>query len=235
MAEEDDVNWAVIPAAGLGTRMAENAVLGCKELIEVGGLTMLERTIREVEEAGIEQIVVVSSPNKAAIDAELAGRGVEIVHQMQPNGLVDAVRCARTLTGDSPCLVALPDVLFTEGNPSMILCNEFDGSTRLAVVEAASPWAEHLCDTGRVIELEGGRILGISDKPPDRAFPLGEIRITGRAIWTEAFWEVAEDNEVEALRGLAVERILSASFVKTPYIDVGLTVGYEYAQAIFNR
>ena len=37
MAEEDDVNWAVIPAAGLGTRMAENAVLGCKELIEVGG------------------------------------------------------------------------------------------------------------------------------------------------------------------------------------------------------
>ena len=52
MAEEDDVNWAVIPAAGLGTRMSENAVLGCKELIEVGGLTMLERTIREVEEAG---------------------------------------------------------------------------------------------------------------------------------------------------------------------------------------
>jgi choline kinase len=47
--------------------MAENAVLGCKELIEVGGLTMLERTIREVEEAGIEQIVVVSSPYLRAI------------------------------------------------------------------------------------------------------------------------------------------------------------------------
>ena len=84
-------------------------------------------------------------------------------------------------------------------------------------------------------ELEGERILGISDKHPDRPFPLGKIRITGRAIWTEAFWEVAEDNEVEALRRLAAERILHASFVKTPYIDVGLTVGYEYAQAIFNR
>ncbi len=235
MAEEDDVNWAIIPAAGLGTRMAENAVLGCKELIDVGGLTMLERTIREVEEAGIEQIVVVSSPNKVAIDAELAGRGVEIVHQMLPNGLVDAVRCARTLTGDLPCLIALPDVLFTDGNPSMILCKEFDGSTRLAVVQTASPWVEHLSDTGRVTELEGERILGISDKHPDRPFPLGKIRITGRAIWTEAFWEVAEDNEVEALRRLAAERILHASFVKTPYIDVGLTVGYEYAQAIFNR
>ena len=234
MAEEGDVNWAVIPAAGLGTRMSENAVLGCKELIEIGGLTMLERTIQEVEEAGIEQIVVISSPNKPAIDAELEGRGVEIVHQMQPNGLVDAVRCARSLT-DSPCLVALPDVLFTDANPSMILCNEFDDSTRLAVVEAASPWVEHLGDTGRVTEIEGDRILGISDKHPDQPFPLGEIRITGRAIWTEAFWEVAEDNEVVALRRLADEQILSASFVKTSYIDVGLTVGYEYAQSIFNR
>ena len=70
MAEEDDVNWAVIPAAGLGTRMSENAVLGCKELIEIGGLTMLERTIREVEDAGINKIIVISSPNKPAIDAE---------------------------------------------------------------------------------------------------------------------------------------------------------------------
>ena len=57
MAGGVDVIWAVIPAAGLGTRMAENAILGCKELVEVDGLTMLERTINEVEEAGIEQIV----------------------------------------------------------------------------------------------------------------------------------------------------------------------------------
>ena len=235
MADEDDVNWAVIPAAGLGTRMSENAVLGCKELIEIGGLTMLERTIREVEDAGIEKIVVISSPNKPAIDTELENRGVEILHQTHPNGLVDAVRCARNLTGDSPCLVALPDVLFADNNPSVVLCDEFDGSTRLAVVQTASPWGEYLCDTGRVTELEGGRILGISEKHPDRPIPLGEFRVTGRAIWTKAFWEVAEDNEVEALRKLAEQRILYASHVKTPYIDVGLTVGYEYAQTIFNR
>ena len=41
--------WAVIPAAGLGTRMVENAVLGCKELIQIGGKTMLEHTIQELE------------------------------------------------------------------------------------------------------------------------------------------------------------------------------------------
>ena len=72
MGGQTTVNWAVIPAAGLGTRMAKNAVLGCKELIEVGGESMLERTIQEIENAGIENIVVVSSPNKPAIDAALA-------------------------------------------------------------------------------------------------------------------------------------------------------------------
>ncbi|MEE2747049.1 MAG: NTP transferase domain-containing protein [Candidatus Thermoplasmatota archaeon] len=227
--------WAIIPAAGLGTRMVENAVLGCKELVQVGGISMLERTIREVEEAGIEQIVVVSSPNKPAIDLELENRGVQIVHQLQPNGLVDAVRCAQTITGNSPLLIALPDVLFTDVNPSTVLCNQFEGDSVLTIVEAEEPWANHLCDTGRITELEGEYIRGISDKNPDRAFPMGEKRITGRGIWTQAFWEVAGNNEVEALRKLASKRILRASLVKTKYIDVGLPIGYEYAQSIFNR
>ena len=231
----NDTIWAIIPAAGLGTRMTENAVLGCKELIEIGGITMLERTIREVEEAGIEQIVVVSSPNKPAIDLALKERGVEIVHQLEPRGLVDAVRCAQFLTGDSPCLIALPDVLFTEANPTAILCNQFQGDCVLAVIEAEQPWANHLCDTGRVTKLEDDLILGISNKHQNEPFPLGEKRITGRGIWTKAFWDEAIDDEVEALRKLASKRILRATLVKTPYIDVGLPVGYEYAQTIFSQ
>jgi UTP-glucose-1-phosphate uridylyltransferase len=215
--------------------MNENAVLGCKELIELDGISMLERTIQEVEAAGIEQIVVVSSPNKPAIDAALRNRGVQIVHQEEPNGLVDAVRCARILSGDSPCLIALPDVMFTEANPASTLCDEFQGDSILAVVRTESLWANHLCDTGRITKLEGDYILGISDKNPNEPFPIGEYRIPGRAIWTQAFWNVAEMGEVAALRKLASTRNLRASFVKTPDIDVGLPVGYEYAQTVFNR
>jgi hypothetical protein len=46
---------------------------------------------------------------------------------------------------------------------------------------------------------------------------------------------VVEDDEVAALRILASARKLRASFVKTPYLDVGLTVGYKYAQSVFNQ
>ena len=127
--------WAIIPAAGLGTRMAENAVLGCKELVQIGGKTMLEHTIQELENAGIEQIVVVSSPSKPAIDNEMMNRGVKIVHQVEPKGLVDAVKCARDVMDPGPCLVALPDVLFPDANPSAELVASFAGETLLAVIQ----------------------------------------------------------------------------------------------------
>ena len=227
--------WAVIPAAGLGTRMAENAVLGCKELVQVNGISMLEHTIQELENAGFEQIVVVSSPNKPAIDEALVNRDVKIVHQAEPKGLVDAVKCAREITGAGSCLVALPDVMFIDANPSAELMANFDGETILAVVKVEAPWGSQLRDTGRVIEMQGRKILQIAGKRPDDNFPIGKLRITGRAIWTEAFWEINDNSEVSTLRKLASEQKLSSTIVKTKYIDVGNPEGYNYAQEIFNR
>ena len=227
--------WAIIPAAGLGTRMEKNAVLGCKELIEINGKTMLEHTIEELENAGINQIVVVSSPNTPAIDEALAKRGVKIVHQEQPTGLVDAVKCAHKITGTGACLIALPDVMFTENNPSSQLITSFAGDTLLATVQVEAPWGLQLKDTGRITEMCDTKIIAISDKHPERNFPIGEFRITGRAIWTEAFWEIENGDEVSTLRRLASMRKLSACHVKTEYIDVGNPKGYIYAQSIFNR
>ena len=235
MAGSNPPFWAVIPAAGLGTRMAENAVLGCKELVQVGGKTLLEHTIEELENAGIKQIVVVSSPSKPAIDNAIMNRGVKIVHQAEPKGLVDAVKCAREIMGSGPCLIALPDVLFPDANPSAELIASFDGETLLAVIQVEAPWGLQLKDTGRVTELHENKILAISDKFPNREFPLGQYRITGRAIWTEAFWEIEEDDEVSTLRCLGSLQKLSACFVKTKYIDVGNSKGYKYAQSIFNQ
>ena len=227
--------WAVIPAAGLGTRMAENAVLGCKELVKVNGITMLEHTIQELENAGFEHVVVVSSPNKPAIDEALVNRGVKIVHQAEPKGLVDAVKCASKITGEGPILIALPDIMFIDANPSEELLANFAGETMLVVVKVEAPWGKQLRDTGRVIEMQDNKIVAIAGKKPDEKFPLGELRITGRAIWTEAFWKVNDGNEVSTLRKLASEQKLLSTIVKTEYIDVGNPEGYNYAQSHFNR
>ena len=235
MAGPNLVNWAVIPAAGLGTRMAENAVLGCKELVEINGKSMLEHTIQELEKAGIEKIVVVSSPNKPAIDDALLGRGVEITHQAEPNGLIDAIKSARHITGKEPCLIALPDVMYTNVNPSKVLLSEYSGDTLLTVVNVEMPWGKQLSDTGRIIKIDKTKIVEISDKNPEKPFPIGEFRITGRAIWNDDFWNYENGNEVSTLRTLASMGKLSASIVKTEYIDLGHSIGYQYAQTIFNR
>ena len=125
--------------------------------------------------------------------------------------------------------------MFIDANPSADLMANFAGETILAVVQVEAPWGSQLRDTGRVIEMQGTKILAIAGKKPDENFPIGELRITGRAIWTEAFWKNHDNSEVSTLRKLASEQKLSSTIVKTKYIDVGNPEGYNYAQEIFNR
>ena len=47
-----------ILAAGMGTRLKEHTAMRPKALVEVGGMTLLERTLRRMEEAGVKHIVV---------------------------------------------------------------------------------------------------------------------------------------------------------------------------------
>ncbi|MDP6900157.1 MAG: NTP transferase domain-containing protein [Candidatus Thalassarchaeaceae archaeon] len=235
MAGVESPSLAVIPAAGLGSRMAEIAVDGCKELLEIDGITMLERTIRELEDAGIQRIIVISSPSKQSIDEACHLRGIEVVHQQEPNGLVDAVLCAKEYYGNSPIVVALPDVLITSSNVTHDLIQAYRGNTILATVEAATPWCDFLCDTGRVIKMEEQQIRVLAEKNKNEKFPVGEIRIMGRYIWNSEFMNRCQDGEIPALQELAELGMLDACNVITEYIDVGLPDGYSYAQSLFNQ
>ncbi|MEE2812715.1 MAG: NTP transferase domain-containing protein [Candidatus Thermoplasmatota archaeon] len=235
MAGVESPTLAVIPAAGLGSRMADLIVDGCKELLEIGGITMLERTIRELEEAGIQRIIVISSPSKQSIDEACHLRGVEVVHQQEPRGLVDAVLCAKEYYGNSPIVVALPDVLIPSNNVTQDIIQAYRGNTILATVEAAAPWCDLLCDTGRVIKMVDHQIRELAEKNKNEKFPLGEIRIMGRYIWNSEFMDRCGEGEIPALQELAKLGKLDACNVITEYIDVGLPDGYSYAQSLFNR
>ena len=129
---------AVLPVAGLGTRVLPGTKTTPKELLNVVDRPILSYIVEEAREAGIEHIVFVTGRSKGAIEdyfdhqveleAQLQAKGktdildalnadlarpgeMSFTRQMQPKGLGHAVWCARDIIGDEPFAVILPDVI----------------------------------------------------------------------------------------------------------------------------
>ncbi len=58
---------AVVPAAGLGTRMRKLCGERPKELLPVGGLAAIEHSLVEALDAGLSRVAVVVRPDKQLI------------------------------------------------------------------------------------------------------------------------------------------------------------------------
>jgi len=131
----EPVRVAVIPAAGLGTRFLPVSKTVPKELLPLVDVPIIDNVISEAVAAGCDEIVVVSAPGKAPLDAyfrpnaaleerlhaegrdadlALARRGetmakVTVVHQERPLGNGHAVLCAREIVGDRPFVMIWGD------------------------------------------------------------------------------------------------------------------------------
>jgi len=129
------VKKAVIPAAGLGTRMLPATKSIPKELLPVVDKPLIHYIIEEIIEAGIKEVIFVISKGKEAIldyfdiDREMENflyrrnkkeilniiksisQMIDIVsvRQKQPLGLGHAVLTAKDIVGNEPFAVVLPD------------------------------------------------------------------------------------------------------------------------------
>ncbi|MFC1508016.1 UTP--glucose-1-phosphate uridylyltransferase GalU [Pseudomonadota bacterium] len=135
------VKKAVIPVAGLGTRMLPATKAIPKEMLPIVDKPLIQYIVRECVAAGIKEIVLVTHSSKNAIEnhfdtyfeleatlekrvkrqlldevQSICPRDVTIMHvrQGQAKGLGHAVLCAKPLVGDSPFAVVLPDVILDE-------------------------------------------------------------------------------------------------------------------------
>jgi UTP--glucose-1-phosphate uridylyltransferase len=168
---------AVLPVAGLGTRVLPGTKTTPKELLNVVDRPILSYIVEEAREAGIEHIVFVTGRSKGAIEdyfdhqieleaqlqakgktdildmmnAELASAGeMSFTRQMQPNGLGHAVWCARDIVGDEPFAVILPDVI-VDGRPG-------------ALKQLAEVYAE-----------VGGNVIGVEQVPESETHKYGIV------------------------------------------------------------
>jgi len=132
------IKKAVIPVAGLGTRMLPATKAIPKELLPVYDRPIIEHVVKEAIAAGITEIILVTRSGKEAIENHfdahyelehrLEKKGKETilgtvkniipdhvtvtsVRQSDALGLGHAVLCAKHLLNNEPFAVLLPDVL----------------------------------------------------------------------------------------------------------------------------
>jgi len=166
------VRKAVLPVAGLGTRILPAAKTTPKNLLNVFDRPILAHVVAEGRAAGIEHFIFVVGRGQGAIEdyfdrafeleAELAAKGrtdmleavradllqpgqMSFVRQMAPLGLGHAVWCARDLIGDEPFAVMLPDMLMDAQPAALaqaIAAHDAVGGN-IVVVEPAPPGETH--------------------------------------------------------------------------------------------
>ena len=151
---------AILLAAGVGKRMGPSALPKC--LMQVGGRSLLRRTLEALRAAGIRQVVVVVGYRAAEIVAE--GRahaaGIRLTFVENPRyreGAILSLWAAREYLG-GPALIMDADVLFPSG-----FIERLTGSAHAnaLLVDGTSP------DTGeeQVVLGRGPRVLNITKQP----------------------------------------------------------------------
>jgi UTP--glucose-1-phosphate uridylyltransferase len=176
------IRKAVLPVAGLGTRVLPGAKTTPKNLLNVVDRPILSYVVAEARAAGIEHLVFITGRGQNAIEdyfdrhyeleAQLEAKGkseildelkielgtpgeMSFVRQMEPLGLGHAVWCAREVVGNEPFAVMLPDMLMAAVPPA------------LAQVVAAY---------GKV----GGNIVAVEPAPPGEAHKYGIVALGKR-------------------------------------------------------
>lgn len=155
---------AMIFAAGLGTRLGAIGQSTPKALIEVGGQTMLERTVRRLAAAGADHIVVNLHARADAIAQFVAEHefGVEIELSLEPEQPLETgggLWHARERFRGGPILLHNVDVITDVDLAAMFAAHERGGAlVTLAVQERESP---------RSLLFDDGGLLGREDRRHD--------------------------------------------------------------------
>ena len=176
------IRKAVLPVAGLGTRVLPGAKTTPKNMLNVFDRPILSYIVEEARGAGIEHIVFIVGRGQGAIEdyfdaspeiegaleakgkadilaqvrADLPQPGqMSFIRQMAPLGLGHAVWCARDVIGDEPFAVMLPDMLMAATPP--------------ALAQAVAAY-----------EQKGGNVVVVEPAPEGETHKYGIVALEGR-------------------------------------------------------
>jgi UTP--glucose-1-phosphate uridylyltransferase len=247
------VRKAVLPVAGLGTRVLPGSKTVPKELLNVFDRPILSYIVAEGRAAGIEHFVFVTGRGKDAIEdyfdhhveleAQLLAKGrtellaeivgelprpgeMSFVRQMQPHGLGHAVWCARDIVGDEPFAVMLPDMLMQGPVAPLRQAIEAQASVggNIIVVEPCPEGEAHKYGVV-ALETASGRLNKMTGmvEKPPRGTEPSNLFISGRYILQPEIFAILADQE----RGAGNEIQLTDAMAKLMRRQVFHALEYE--------
>lgn len=217
------VRKAVIPAAGLGTRMLPATKTVPKEMLPMVDKPVIQYIIEEAVSAGIEDILIVTNRAKSAMDdyfdyyPELetrlnqAGKDRELVEvrraadlanifyvrQKETKGLGHAIWRAKRFVGDEPFAVLLGDDIMRSNRPvtgQLIAAAEKYNASAVGVQQVSLDAISKYCSVKTEAVLED-RVFAVSDmvEKPRPEQVFSNYAILGRYVLTPGIFDVLEN------------------------------------------
>ncbi len=218
------VTKAVIPAAGLGTRFLPFTKAVPKEMLPIVDRPAIDYVVQEAVEAGIEDILIVTSRNKSAIEdhfdrspeleAHLLAKDkteeaeqikaiaqrarISYVRQGQALGLGHAISLARHFVGVDPFMVMSPDNVFHPTSSVVSTMIALYQRHRCAVIGLEQVPLEQISHYGSVevepVEDKLFALRQVVEKPSPRDAP-SNLAVMGRYLFTPAVFDQIEATE----------------------------------------
>lgn len=227
------VKKAIIPASGLGSRVGNITRVIPKEILPLGRETAIERLVQELKDAGIEEILIVTTPNKIPFFEEIESfRNWNCTYLVQdkPDGLAGAIKAGEHWAEEEPFILALPDDFLLGVNPTEQIINRYQGGYLLTTVNVAPKEVRNYGIVERGIMNE---LIHLLEKPLPLRTKSREA-IFGRYVLLpeifkklEASSGIANGGLTEALESIIIEKgLLEAINFKENRIDIGSYEGW---------
>lgn len=264
------VTKAVFPVAGMGTRFLPATKANPKEMLPIVDKPLIQYAVEEAVAAGITELIFITGRTKRSIadhfdkayelETELEKQGklekLEIVRniipdyvtciyilQAEPLGLGHAVLCAKSVIGNAPFAVILPDDLIDDGHRGVTkqLVDKYEKERKSVIAVENIP----IEDTSKYGIVEASmpnenslfKINSIVEKPESKNAP-STLGVVGRYVLSPEIFNCLEEtsrgagNEIQLTDAISLllnkESVYAYEFEGARY-DCGSKLGYMQA------